>query len=274
MIIVSACLAGFSCRYDGGSNQVKLIAKLVKEGKAVAVCPEELGGMSTPREPAEIVRGSGNDLLSGIAIVKNRSGQDVSREFIHGALETWEIAKRHHACVAILKERSPSCGSTQIYDGTFNGQKKAGRGVTAALLHEHGIEVLSEDNFMLYFRNSDISNLHMLMEGHPMEQFENVTVVKKANIYFDGKVTSRTVVFSDGEKKTLGIMMPGEYEFATADKEQMEIMAGDLEVMLPDSQEWKQIIGGQSFEVPANASFKLKVKEVTDYCCSYIKESK
>lgn len=103
-----------------------------------------------------------------------------------------------------------------------------------------------------------------------MEQFEKVTVVKKANVYFDGKVTSRTVIFEDGEKKTLGIMMPGDFEFGTGKKEIMEIMAGNLEVLLPDSDKWITITGGQSFEVPANSSFKLVVKELTDYCCSYL----
>lgn len=105
-----------------------------------------------------------------------------------------------------------------------------------------------------------------------MDRFENVTVVKKANVYFDGKVTSRTIIFPSGEKKTLGVMMPGEYEFNTAEKETMDILAGDLQVQLPGSEEWVQINGGQSFDVPANASFKLKIKELTDYCCSFIKE--
>jgi uncharacterized protein YaiE (UPF0345 family) len=104
-----------------------------------------------------------------------------------------------------------------------------------------------------------------------MSQFENVTVVKAANIYFDGAVTSRTVLFADGEKKTLGIMLPGDYEFGTADKEIMEILSGELEVKLPGSDEWLTITGGQSFEVPANAKFQLKVTQVTDYCCSYLK---
>jgi purine/pyrimidine-nucleoside phosphorylase len=104
-----------------------------------------------------------------------------------------------------------------------------------------------------------------------MAEFSNVTVVKKANMYFDGKVTSRTVLFPDGTKKTLGIMLPGDYEFGTADAEIMEILAGDLEVLLPGSAEWQQFTEGRSFEVPANAKFKLKVKAVTDYCCSYIR---
>jgi uncharacterized protein YaiE (UPF0345 family) len=103
-----------------------------------------------------------------------------------------------------------------------------------------------------------------------MSEFKNVTVVKKANVYFDGKVTSRTVLFSDGSKKTLGIMLPGEYEFSTANKEVMEILAGELEVLLPGAKGWKTVKAGESFEVPAQSKFSLKVKSITDYCCSYI----
>lgn len=105
-----------------------------------------------------------------------------------------------------------------------------------------------------------------------MSQFEKVTIVKKANIYFDGKVTSRTVLFETGEKKTLGIMLPGEYEFGTSDKELMEIIEGNLEVQLPGSSEWRTFKSGDSFEVAANSKFKLIVKETTDYCCSYLDE--
>ena len=105
-----------------------------------------------------------------------------------------------------------------------------------------------------------------------MSQFDNVSIVKKANIYFDGKVTSRTVIFYDGSEKTLGVMMPGEYEFNTAEKENMEIMAGELEVLLPGKDGWQEIKGGESFDVPANSKFSLKIKTLTDYCCSFIKE--
>lgn len=104
-----------------------------------------------------------------------------------------------------------------------------------------------------------------------MSEFTNVTVVKKANVYFNGKVTSRTVLFSDGSKKTLGVMLPGEYEFNTADKEIMEIISGDLDVLLPGESGWRQIRGDGSFEVPANAKFSLRVKALTDYCCSFIR---
>ncbi len=104
-----------------------------------------------------------------------------------------------------------------------------------------------------------------------MSQFENVTVIKEANSYFDGKVTSRTVVFADGEKKTLGIMLPGEYTFSTDAKEIMEIMQGSFDLKLPDS-DWQKVSAPFTFNVAANAKFSLKVETLTDYCCSYIYE--
>jgi len=101
-------------------------------------------------------------------------------------------------------------------------------------------------------------------------KFENVSIVKKANIYFDGKVSSRTVEFADGTKKTLGVMLPGEYEFNTAAAEKMEVLAGSMDVLLPDSSQWQSFVEGESYFVPANSSFKLKIKEVADYCCSFL----
>ena len=104
-----------------------------------------------------------------------------------------------------------------------------------------------------------------------MSDFQNVTVVKKANVYFDGKVTSRTILFSDGSRKTLGVMLPGEYEFSTADREIMEILAGDLDVLLPGESGWRTIRGSGSFDVPANAKFSLRIRSLTDYCCSFVR---
>jgi len=104
-----------------------------------------------------------------------------------------------------------------------------------------------------------------------MSEFKNVTVIKKANVYFDGKVSSRSVVFADGSKKTLGVMLPGEYEFNTADKEIMDIISGDLEVLLPNASGWQHFKADTSFEVPANSKFSLRVKSITDYCCSFIR---
>lgn len=103
-----------------------------------------------------------------------------------------------------------------------------------------------------------------------MSEFTSVTVLKKANVYFDGKVTSRTVVFADGSRKTLGIMLPGEYEFNTGEKEIMEIMSGRLDVLLPGEASWRSIQAGESFEVAGHAKFSLTVKELTDYCCSFV----
>jgi purine/pyrimidine-nucleoside phosphorylase len=104
-----------------------------------------------------------------------------------------------------------------------------------------------------------------------MSEFTNVTISTKANIYFEGKVTSRTVVFEDGTRKTLGIMLPGEYEFSTSQKEEMDIQAGVLDYKL-SGQEWKTIENQGVFYVPANESFQLKVHSVVDYCCSYLSE--
>jgi len=102
-----------------------------------------------------------------------------------------------------------------------------------------------------------------------MSKFDNVSITKEANIYFDGSVTSRAVHFPDGTKKTLGIMLPGDYEFNTEAKELMEILSGDLEIQLA-GEDWQTIAGGESFEVPANSSFKVKIRKATDYCCSYL----
>ncbi len=103
-----------------------------------------------------------------------------------------------------------------------------------------------------------------------MSKLENVNVIKEANIYYDGKVTSRTIEFKDGSIKSLGIMLPGEYTFGTNEAEIMEILSGNLEVRLPN-EEWKTLNTPETFNVPANSSFDLNIKTVTDYCCSYIK---
>jgi uncharacterized protein YaiE (UPF0345 family) len=105
-----------------------------------------------------------------------------------------------------------------------------------------------------------------------MTEFTNVTINAEANIYFDGKVTSRKITFNDGSFKTLGIMMPGDYKFATDEKELMEITAGDCEILLPDATQWQTIKGGESFYVPGNSKFEIKAKTLIDYCCTYISE--
>ncbi len=103
-----------------------------------------------------------------------------------------------------------------------------------------------------------------------MSEFNNVTITREANVYFDGNVTSRAVIFADGSTKTLGIMMPGDYTFGTAKAELMEIMAGELTYRIDGTDEWIAIKGGESFNVPADSSFDLKVTQLADYCCSYL----
>jgi len=104
-----------------------------------------------------------------------------------------------------------------------------------------------------------------------MSEFNNVSIVKKANVYFDGKVVSRTITLQDGSVKTLGYMMPGEYDFNTAAAEVMEILDGQLDVLLPGSSDWLAVIGGESFDIPENSNFQLKVHQAVDYCCSFVK---
>lgn len=148
MILVSACLAGLKVRYNGTDCLDEKIVKLLEEKKAVTVCPEVLGGLPIPREPAEIIGGDGFDVLDGKAKVVSKSGKDVTEHFLKGALTTLEIAKKVNATIVVLKENSPSCGSTMIYNGEFNGEKKAGDGVTSALLKRNGFRVISEEEFL------------------------------------------------------------------------------------------------------------------------------
>ncbi|WP_320940431.1 DUF523 domain-containing protein [Lysinibacillus capsici] len=148
MILISACLAGLNVRYNGTNSLDEKIQKLVLENKAVTVCPELMGGFSTPREPAEIVGGNGQDVLDGNATVVESSGQDVTDLYLKGAYATLQKALEVGATHVILKEYSPSCGSAKIYNGKFNGTKLAGEGVTTALLRRNNIIVLSEENFL------------------------------------------------------------------------------------------------------------------------------
>ena len=103
-----------------------------------------------------------------------------------------------------------------------------------------------------------------------MSEFTGVTIVKEANIYFEGRVTSRTILFPDGSRKTLGILLPGEYEFSTNEKEIMELLSGGLEFSMSEDEGWQSVQAGGTFEIPAQSTFKVKVNEITDYCCSYI----
>jgi len=145
MILVSSCLIGLEVRYNGTHCLDKKIRQLLEDNQAINVCPELLGGFSTPREPAEIVGGNGEDVLNGKAKVVEKSGRDVTELYIQGAYATLRKSQEVNATVVILKEFSPSCGSSMIYNGEFKGKKIVGNGVTTALLKRNGIQVVSEE---------------------------------------------------------------------------------------------------------------------------------
>lgn len=142
MILVSACLVGLNCKYNGGNNYNEKICKLVKEGKAIPLCPEQIGGLKTPRVPSEI------RYIDGKKYVFNKDGEDVTKEFICGAKEVFEFAKRMNIDTAILKSKSPSCGLGKIYDGKFQGNLIDGDGILAEMLIENGIKVINSDEFI------------------------------------------------------------------------------------------------------------------------------
>lgn len=146
MILVSACLLGLNTRYDGGENSHPLLKKYCKEGKFIPICPEQLGGMATPRPPAEIIGATGLQVLRGEALVRTKEGVDVTEFFLQGAREVEQLIELMPIKAAILKERSPSCGVRQIYDGTFANKKIEGMGVTAAVLSQQKIPLYSEED--------------------------------------------------------------------------------------------------------------------------------
>lgn len=137
MILVSACLAGLNVRYNGSHCLDERIQELLAENRIITVCPELLGGFMTPREPAEIIGGTGEDVLIGNAQVIDKSGRDVTGLYIKGVYATLEKAKEVGATIIVLKEYSPSCGSAMIYNGEFSGKKIVGNGVTTALLERN-----------------------------------------------------------------------------------------------------------------------------------------
>ena len=134
-ILVSASLLGAACKYSGGDNFCPKVAALVKDYHLVPVCPEQLGGLPTPRTPAER---QGNRVIT-------KDGRDVTAAYHRGAQEAWKLAKLFGCDTAILKARSPSCGAQGIYDGTFTGTVIPGSGVTAELLRNAGLRILTEE---------------------------------------------------------------------------------------------------------------------------------
>jgi len=146
MWLVSACLLGVRCRFDGGAEPDETVVRLAASGGVVPVCPEQLGGLTTPRLRSEFREGDGRAVLDGRARVVAEDGSDVTEAFERGAYETLAIARRCDATRAVLKERSPSCGLTQVY---IDGRLADGLGVTAALLVREGIEVASSEDMGL-----------------------------------------------------------------------------------------------------------------------------
>ena len=146
-ILVSACLLGLKTNYKGEGKEIDQLVKLWKEGKVVYVCPEQIGGLTTPREPSEIEEGkSAKDVLEGKGRVLTQSGKDETEQYLRGARQTLGICKKLGITTAILKARSPSCGSEQVYDGTFTNKKVVGSGITAELLRQNGIKVFDEEH--------------------------------------------------------------------------------------------------------------------------------
>ena len=144
MLAVSSCLMGEFCRFNGRSCRLKEINQLTDTIPIFSICPELLGGLGTPREPAEIINGTGEDVWNGTAKVFNKAGVDVTKTFISGAERSLELVQRLPTQAILFKDGSPSCGVTKIHDGSFSGSRKSGRGVTTALLMSRQYAVFSE----------------------------------------------------------------------------------------------------------------------------------
>ena len=145
-ILISACLMGFRVRYNGSDklSDLDALEQLRKENRLVVFCPEQAAGLPTPRLPAEISGGEGEDVLTGSAVILESDGNDVTAVYLKGATEALKTAQRSGCRFALLTDGSPTCGSQTIYRGDFSGQQINGNGVATALLRRHGIEVFSE----------------------------------------------------------------------------------------------------------------------------------
>lgn len=141
MYLVSSCLAGVNCRYNGGNSKNKIASKLVEEGKAIPICPEVLGGLSTPRACCEMITDK-----KGNKRVISKEGKDCTSEFVIGAEKTLKIAQIIGAKIAILQSKSPSCGYGFVYDGSFSRELIEGNGFTADLLSKNGITIYNEND--------------------------------------------------------------------------------------------------------------------------------
>lgn len=145
--MVSACLLGCDCKYSGGNNRNEDVINFLQGKEYIKVCPEVEGGLSTQREPSEILDGTGSDVLAGNSRVISKTGFDVTDNFVLGAQKILKEAILNKVKIAILKSKSPSCGCGIIYDGSFSGTIRQGNGVTAELLLKNGIDVCDESSF-------------------------------------------------------------------------------------------------------------------------------
>lgn len=141
--LVSACLLGIECRWNGKSKPNDILIKKFQEGELIPVCPEQLGGLPTPRMPSEVVNGSGKRVIEGKNIVVDKEGIDVTGGFVKGAKEALKIARLAGATEFIAADKSPSCGKGRTYDGSFSGKLVRGDGVTAAIFKKNGIKVIN-----------------------------------------------------------------------------------------------------------------------------------
>lgn len=156
-LLVSACLLGDPVRYDGQSKALhhRLLNELVAEGRVISFCPEVAGGLPVPRAAAEIHAGDGDAVINGMAQVKTQDGSDVTEAFVDGAQQALALCRQHNITIAVLTETSPSCGSRQIYDGSFSRSKITGSGVTTALLQNNGIQVFNQHQLAQVFSHLD-----------------------------------------------------------------------------------------------------------------------
>jgi uncharacterized protein YbbK (DUF523 family) len=145
-LLVSACLLGLHTKYNGGHNENNAVYQLSSRAVMLPICPEQLGGLSTPRPAAEIIGGDGQGVWKGTAQVATQNGDDRTEAFLRGARETWQMALALGAQAALFKAHSPSCGCGEIYDGSFTGHRKAGDGVAASFLKAKGLPVFTEEN--------------------------------------------------------------------------------------------------------------------------------
>lgn len=146
-IAVSACLLGLNCKYNGKNNRHEELLSYLEGKRVIPVCPECYGGLPIPRQPAEIAGGDGHDVLSGKAKVLSKDGKDLTESFLRGADNMVKVCQMLSVSEAILKENSPSCGVTHVYDGSFSGTKNEGQGVFSARLSELGVALRSEKDF-------------------------------------------------------------------------------------------------------------------------------